>query len=103
MNSHRFFAAHHGSGVPTNRGSFELSYEIPPRYFMVTYDLKTELDSTHVTKVSEYEEHRALVKTAVENRRIVLNGETLDIHDDKNTNFAISENSPKGADELLKP
>ena len=70
---------------------------------MVTYDLKTEIDSTHVTKGSEYEEHRALVKTAVENQRIVLNGETLDIHDDNNTNFAISENSSKGVNDLLKP
>ena len=43
--------------------SFELSYEIPPRYFMMTYNLKlTESESEDFLKTAAYEEHRSKVK-----------------------------------------
>ena len=38
------------------KGSFELSYDIPPRYFMVTYHLKGEM--ADMLKADEYNEHR---------------------------------------------
>ena len=37
-----------------------------------------------------------MVKQGVENQRIILNGETLDIYDDDNTNFATKEKTSDG-------
>ena len=43
--------------------SFELSYEIPPRYFMMTYHLKlAEAESGDFIKTPVYEEHRKNLK-----------------------------------------
>ena len=39
------------------KGNFEFTHEIPPRYFMLTYDLKPEMmDDIHES--AEYSEHQ---------------------------------------------
>ena len=46
------------SGAVKQRGSFELNYQIPPRYFMVTFDIDSKVDCAEMLKTAEYEEHR---------------------------------------------
>ena len=55
------------------RGSFELSYDIPPRYFLLNY----EMNEKEFTESDEYTEHRQKIKDNISNQRIILNGETL--------------------------
>ena len=57
------------------KGSFELSYDIPPRYFLMTYQLKNAED---LHSDPTYESHRQMIKENLEQQRIILNGETLE-------------------------
>ena len=76
------------AGATKQRGNFEIHYNIPPRYFMVTYDIDSKVDCKEMLSSSEYDEHRAIIKKQVQNQSIIMNGETLDMHDDDNTNFS---------------
>ena len=64
--------------------SFELSYEIPPRYFFVTMHMKllNQDEASDMMKLSAYDDHRANIKSLIQSQRVILNGETLDLHGD---------------------
>jgi len=65
-------------------GSFELSHEVAPRYFMVNYYVnpkKLEWLKAEEKVVELMEEHQEKVKTALDHQRIVFKGEFLQPQD----------------------
>ena len=56
---------------------------------MVTYHLKGEI--ADMLKADEYTEHCQKVKRGIMDQKIILNGETIDIHDENNDNFMSSD------------
>ena len=56
---------------------------------MVTYHLKGEVQD--LMKADEYNEHRKIMKKAIMDQKIILNGETVDIYDETNDNFKSSD------------
>ena len=65
--SRQIAGVRHFAGPIKQKGNFELHYEIPPRYFMVTYDIDTKVDCAEMLKSADYEEHRQIVKKNVQN------------------------------------
>mgnify|MGYP000132617337 CR=1 FL=1 len=73
------------------KGSFEVTYDIPPRYFLVTYHLNAENKAgDSLLKSKEYEEHRDLVKGAIRDQILVFEGETLTLHDESSEVVKVS-------------
>eukprot|EP00347_Sterkiella_histriomuscorum_P001438 403372037 len=58
--------------VPQQVGSFELSFQIPPRYFLVSYKL-TDTFADHQEQFKE--EHSEKVKRLIEQQRILFRGD----------------------------
>ncbi|CDW88940.1 UNKNOWN [Stylonychia lemnae] len=60
------------SQVPQQIGSFEQHFQIPPRYFLVTYKLNDNFQD----ESDQYrEEHTSRVKKLIEGQRIVFRGD----------------------------
>ena len=58
-------ASRHFASGTQQKGNFELTYEIAPRYFMVKYDIDGR-NSENILEESAYDEHRLMVKKSIE-------------------------------------